>query len=148
MHKREAAAQLVMHDARNDQLSRPLNFLSSACFWQPAHFSFSFAHSAFALFHCSDVHLETSSTLEDMDDEGFDVSGAVCAITPDVTMPRIAAAISEGRTNAMVLDSLCDFRHTEAARTRQWNANSPAEQTEGKSFGQAFVPGLPSQVRE
>ena len=41
-------AQLVMQDARNDQLFRPVNFCSFDCFWQSAHFSFSLAHLAFA----------------------------------------------------------------------------------------------------
>jgi hypothetical protein len=43
-----AASQLVMHDARNDQLLRPVSFLSFDCFWQWAHFCFSIAHSALA----------------------------------------------------------------------------------------------------
>jgi hypothetical protein len=41
-------AQLVMQDARNDQLFRPVKFCSFDCFRQSAHFSFSLAHLAFA----------------------------------------------------------------------------------------------------
>ncbi len=33
-------------------------------------------------------------------------------------------------------------------RKRRRSSNSLSERSEGKSFGQAFVPGLPSQVRE
>jgi len=60
----------VMQDARNDQLFRPVKFWSSDCFWQSAHFSLSSAHLAFARFHCFDVHFETSSTLEDVEEGG------------------------------------------------------------------------------
>src|SRR5260370_21018711 len=92
----------VMHDARNDQLFRPVSFLSFACLWQSAHFSFSFSHSAFARFHCFDVHLETSSILDDVEDVGV----VVCAsATADVTTPRIAAT-SADRINDIVADSL------------------------------------------
>src|SRR5262249_14834941 len=88
--------------ARNDQLLRPVSFWSFDCFWQSAHFSFSLAHSAFARFHCFDVHFETSSTLED---DGGGV--VVCArAIPDVTTPRTAAATSPDRTKDIVAGSL------------------------------------------
>jgi hypothetical protein len=40
--------------------------------------------------------------LEDIDDGGFDVSGAVCAITPEVTRPKTETAKSAGRASDMI----------------------------------------------
>jgi hypothetical protein len=58
---------------------------------------------ALARFHCFDVHFETSSTWEDVDDGGV----VVCASgTPDVTAPRITAATNTDRTNDILPDSM------------------------------------------
>jgi hypothetical protein len=102
-------AQLAMHDAMNDQLSRPVKFLSPACFWQPASFSFSLAHSTFALFHFSTVQLVASSILEVKGDEAFDVCGSFCAATPDIVRMSAVAATSTARTNRMVLSPDAGF---------------------------------------
>jgi hypothetical protein len=58
---------------------------------------------AFARFHCFDVHFETSSALEDVDDGG----AVVCAsAAPDVTTPRTAAATSADRMIDILASSL------------------------------------------
>jgi hypothetical protein len=64
------------------------------------------AHLALALFHSFDVHLETSSTVEDVGEEGVSegvVEGeAVCAsAAPEVTTARMAMAADADRMTDM-----------------------------------------------
>src|SRR5215469_5292083 len=115
-----------MHMARNDQLCLPLSLSSLDCFSQSAHFCLSLAHLVLAAFHCLLVHLETSSTLEEIVGVGEGVGAALCASAAAATKTRMATAQAVRVTGMVGSPGIALQRERRGAAAQDYAASTAA----------------------